>query len=152
MSCSMGIPHSNNQNDDIFEIGELMVWTGTHGLLQLADSNGTLVMRLILLAKINNLLIFNSFHSKSPGWHLLGRRGQSEGSGAQVTKISKSVKRSILVSGFSGKWSLTEKASGGSQCWAQTIHTRLRLHLALRLHKRCPGSGDGEYFFEGSLF
>ena len=81
---------------------------------------------------------------KPPGWHLLGRRGQSEGSGAQVTKISKSVKRSILVSGFSGKWSLTEKASGGSQCWAQTIHTQLRLHLALRLHKRCPGSGDGD--------
>ena len=40
-----------------------MVWTGTHGLLQLADSNGNLVMPLILLAKINNLLIFNSFHS-----------------------------------------------------------------------------------------
>ena len=29
---------------------------------------------------------------KPPGWHLLGRRGQPEGSGAQVTKISKSVK------------------------------------------------------------
>ena len=84
---------------------------------------------------------------KPPGWHLLGRRGQPEGSGAQVTKISKSVKRSILVSGFSGKWSLTEKASGGSQCWAQTIHTQLRLHLALRLHKRCPGSGDGNPSF-----
>ena len=55
--------------------------------------------------------------------------------------------RSILASGFSGKWSLTEKASGGSQCWAQTIHTQLRLHLALRLHKRCPGSGDGEPSF-----
>ena len=40
-----------------------MVWTGTHGLLQLADSNGNLVLPLILLAKINNLLIFNSFQS-----------------------------------------------------------------------------------------
>ena len=60
-------------------------------------------------------------------------------------------KRSILVSGFSGKWSLTGKASGASQCWAQTIHTQLRLHLALRLHKRCPGSGDGDSHW-GTLF
>ena len=57
MSCSMGIPHSNNQNDDIFEIGELMVWTGTHGLLQLADSNGNLVLSLILLELTSNAII-----------------------------------------------------------------------------------------------
>ena len=46
------------------KIGELMVWTGTHGLLQLADSNGNLVMPLYFVGwGFNNLLIFHSFHS-----------------------------------------------------------------------------------------
>ena len=37
-----------------------MVWTGTHGLLQLADSNGNLVLPLILLARVLTICSFST--------------------------------------------------------------------------------------------
>ena len=121
-----------------------MVWTGTHGLLQLADSNGNLVMPLILLARVLTICSFSTHSIQTSRLTSTWTTRAIRRFRCPSDKNLQISKRSILVSGFSGKWSLTEKASGGSQCWAQTIHTRLRLHLALRLHKRCPGSGDGD--------
>ena len=124
-----------------------MVWTGTHGLLQLADSNGNLVLPLILLAWVLTICSFSTHSIQTSRLTSTWTTRAIRRFRCPSDKNLQISKRSILVSGFSGKWSLTEKASGESQCWAQTIHTRLRLHLALRLHKRCPGSGDGEPSF-----